>query len=255
MNLAEAFPRDRPALMPFLMSGHPTPDAFASNLEAAAEFADVIEVGVPFSDPIADGPIIQAAATTALKQGTTLANTLDILSARRTEKPVVLMLSFNQILAAGLDNFARRAAHARVSGAIIPDLPFEESAEVREALTRHGLVLIPMLAPTTRESRSSMILEHAEGFIYLISVAGVTGARDTLSPEVIKIARELRTRASVPVCIGFGISKPEHIRALGDTVDGVIVGSALIHALDEGRKVSDVLALLQHALLTVAIRS
>ena len=254
MNLANAF-TNRPALMPFLMSGHPTPDAFARNLEAAAEFADVIEVGVPFSDPIADGPVIQAAAATALKHGTTLASTLGVLAARKSETPVVLMLSFNQVLVAGPENFVRRAADARVSGAIIPDLPYEEATELRDVFTRQGLALIPMLAPTTAPDRAAAILAHATGFVYLISVAGVTGAREGLAPGLREYVTRARAQSPVPVCVGFGISKPAHIIELRDHADGFIVGSALIRAIDEGREVAEVLQPLREATLTTGAQS
>jgi tryptophan synthase alpha chain len=247
---ARARAENRRALMPFLMSGHPTREAFAANLDAASEFADVIEVGVPFSDPLADGPVIQAAAAQALKQGTTLAATLDVLRARREGPPVVLMLSVNQVLAGGVDAFARRAAEAGVSGAIVPDLPFEESAEARSVFTRQGLSLIAMLAPTTNGARMRAILKQAQGFVYLISVAGVTGTRDSFPPETIDYIRRARELSPVPVCVGFGISKPAHIEQLRDHDDGFIVGSALIRGLDEGRSVRDILAPLQAALTT-----
>ena len=245
--LARAFSKDRKALMPFLVSGHPTPAAFARNLQEAASFADVIEVGVPFSDPLADGPVIQAAAAQALKLGTTLRSTLDVLQAREAGPPVVLMLSFNQVLARGLDEFARLARDARVSGAIIPDLPFEESSAVRDVFTSQGLALVSMLAPTTAEERKRAILEKAKGFTYLISVAGVTGTRDSFPPETIEYIRRARELSPVPVCVGFGISKAQHIEQLRDHVDGFIVGSALIRGLDEGLGVADILSPLRKA--------
>jgi tryptophan synthase alpha chain len=245
--LVQAFSRGT-ALMPFLMAGHPTPAAFAANLAAAAEFADVIEVGVPFSDPLADGPVIQSAAAQALKHGTTLASTLDEIRSRKAGPPVVLMLSINQVLATGLEGFARRAAEAGVSGAIIPDLPFEESAQARDVFTRQGLALIAMLAPTTSEARMRAILKQAQGFVYLISVAGVTGTRDSFPPETIDYIRRACELSPVPVCVGFGISKPAHIEQLREHADGLIVGSALIRGLDEGRSVRDMLAPLKSAL-------
>jgi len=237
----------RAALMPFLMSGHPTAAEFERNLAAAAEFADVIEVGVPFSDPLADGPVIQAAAAAALKQGTTLAATLEVLGKRKAGPPVVLMLSVNQVLACGFEEFAKRAASAGVSGAIIPDLPFEESGQAHELFTRHGLALIAMLAPTTSEPRMRAILGQAQGFVYLISVAGVTGTRDGFPPETLAYIQRAREASRVPVCVGFGISTPAHIAQLKDHADGFIVGSALIKALDSGRPVAEVLAPLHDA--------
>jgi tryptophan synthase alpha chain len=252
--LDQAFNRTREegrrALMPFLMSGHPTREAFAANLAAAAEFADVIEIGVPFSDPLADGPVIQAAAAQALKQGATLASTLEVLRSRKSGPPVVLMLSVNQVLAAGFEGFAKRAAVAGVSGAIIPDLPFEESAPAREVFARQGLALISMLAPTTSEQRTRAILKQARGFVYLISVAGVTGTRDTFPVETLAYIRRAGELSEAPVCVGFGISKARHIEQLRDHADGFIVGSALIRGIDEGRSVAQILRPLREALTT-----
>lgn len=245
--LEAAFSSERKALLPFLMSGHPTPEAFESNLRAAAEYADVIEVGVPFSDPLADGPVIQAAAANALQHGTTLRSTLETLAARDDGPPVVLMLSINQVLAHGVEEFAVIASAAKVSGAIVPDLPFEHSADVREALGARNLALISMLAPTTEAARMQPILNQANGFAYLISVAGVTGTRNSYPPETIDYIRGAREMSKAPVCVGFGISKPQHIEQLRDHADGFIVGSALIRGLDEGRSVADVLQPLRQA--------
>ncbi|MCB9895709.1 MAG: tryptophan synthase subunit alpha [Planctomycetes bacterium] len=237
----------RKALVPFLMSGHPTPDQFARNLAEAGKYADVIEVGVPFSDPLADGPVIQAAAAEALKHGTTLASTLAAIAAREDGPPILLMLSCNQLLAHGLERVARRIVEAGASGAIVPDLPFEESTELREIFARHGLVLIAMLAPTTDAARKSAILRQAQGFAYLISVAGVTGARDAFPPETLDYIREAAQASSAPVCVGFGISKPQHVEQLREHADGFIVGSALIRAIESGGSVADVLAPLRQA--------
>jgi tryptophan synthase alpha chain len=237
----------RKALLPFLMAGHPTPQAFAHNLAQAGEYADVIEVGVPFSDPLADGPVIQSAAAQALKNGTTLAGTLEVLASRKAGPPVVLMLSVNQVLAGGLQRFAQRAADAGVSGAIIPDLPFEEQQDVREVFTRQGLALVSMLAPTTRHERAVDILRRAQGFAYLISVAGVTGAREGFAPETIEYIKRTAAQSPVPVCVGFGISRPQHIGQLREHADGFIVGSALIRGLNDGKAVREILAPLRAA--------
>lgn len=250
-ELTAAFERarseGRKALLPFLMAGHPTPKAFTRNLAEAADFADVIEVGVPFSDPLADGPVIQAAAAQALKHGTTLASTLEVLGSRKAGPPVVLMLSVNQVLAGGLQRFAQRAADAGVSGAIIPDLPFEEQHEAREVFTRQGLALVSMLAPTTRHERADAILRCAQGFAYLISVAGVTGAREGFASETIEYIKRAAAQSPVPVCVGFGIGMPQHIGQLREHADGFIVGSALIRGLNEGQAVREILAPLRAA--------
>lgn len=237
----------RKALLPFLMSGHPSPDAFANNLRQVAAYADVIEVGVPFSDPLADGPVIQHAAEVALRHRTTLSNTFATLASRDPGPPVVLMLSVNQVLARGIERFASDAAQAGVSGAIIPDLPHEEAADVRAQFARRGLSLIAMLAPTTPPARMAAILGQAQGFAYLISVAGVTGARQGCAAETADYIRRARELSTVPVCVGFGIGKPGHIHSLSGHADGFIVGSALIRAIDEGHSLGDVLAPLQDA--------
>lgn len=242
-----ALAEGRKALLPFLMSGHPTPDAFANNLREAASFADVIEVGVPFSDPLADGPVIQHAAEVALRNHTTLSRTLATLAARDPGPPVVLMLSVNQVLARGVERFAVDAAQAGVSGAIIPDLPYEEAVDVRAQFARQGLSLIAMLAPTTPPARMAAILGQAQGFAYLISVAGVTGARQGFATETVDYIRRARELSPVPVCVGFGIGKPEHVHSLGEHADGFIVGSALIRAMDEGLGVGHVLGPLRAA--------
>jgi len=244
---ARAAEEGRKALMPFLMSGHPANAAFESNLEAAGAIADVIEVGVPFSDPLADGPVIQAAAAQALAGGTTLAKTLDVLQRRRPGPPVVLMLSFNQVLAGGVERFVARAANAGVSGAIIPDLPFEEQGDLRELFASRDIALIPMLAPTTNEARMRAILERAQGFVYLISVAGVTGARDAYPAGTIDYIRKAQSLSPVPVCVGFGISKPAHIEKLYEHAEGFIVGSALVRGLERGESVARILKPLRAA--------
>ena len=244
---AAAHEQGRKALIPFLMSGHPTPDAFRANLREAARFADVIEVGVPFSDPLADGPVIQSAAAVALAHGTTLARTLHTIAESAVPVPVVLMLSVNQVLAHTPEGFARKAAHAGVCGAIIPDLPHEESAALRDVFTRQGLTLVPMLAPTTGPERMKAILAGATGFVYLISVAGVTGTRDSFPPATIAYVQQARKHAKVPLCVGFGISKPAHIHQLREHAEGFIVGSALLRAIDEGRSIESVLQPLREA--------
>ena len=250
-DLRNAFARvsqeSRKALLPFLMSGHPTPEAFAANLEAAGEFADVIEVGVPFSDPLADGPVIQEAGAQSLKNGTTLAATLETLRARKPGPPVVLMLSFNQVLAGGIEQFADRAVAAKVSGAIIPDLPFDEQDELRKMFAQREMALIAMLSPTTSEARMRQILTKAEGFAYLISVAGVTGTRDAFGEETVEYIRRAKSISPVPLCVGFGISKAQHIEQLRKSADGFIVGSALIRGLGQGSSVADILGPLRKA--------
>lgn len=270
--IAAAFDRARAAkrraLVPFLMSGYPTREGFRAALAEAAALADVIEVGVPFSDPLADGPVIQAAAAQALKQGTTLAQTLEDIVARTLEPqasargqapsltlraqsgtlpPVVLMLSINQVLAGGAQNFAQRLRAAGVAGAIVPDLPHEEAGSLRAEFAAHGLELLNMLAPTTSPERTKAIAQSARGFLYLISSAGVTGTRDSFPPETLAYIKRARELSRAPVCVGFGISRPEHVKQLADA-DGFIVGSALIKAQGEGRSIKEVLQPLRQSL-------
>lgn len=236
----------RRALVPFLMSGYPTREGFRAALVEAATMADVIEVGVPFSDPLADGPVIQAAAAQALKQGTTLAQTLqDVAGVKGT--PVVLMLSINQVLAGGTQHFVQRLKAAGVAGAIVPDLPFEEAGSLRAEFAAHGLELLNMLAPTTAPDRMKAIAHGARGFLYLISTAGVTGTRGTFPPETLAYIKRAKELARAPVCVGFGVSRPEHVKQLSDA-DGFIVGSALIKAQSEGRSIKEVLQPLQAVL-------
>jgi len=236
----------RRALVPFLMSGFPTREGFRAALAEAATLADVIEVGVPFSDPLADGPVIQAAAAQALKQGTTLAQTLEDVSSLKGP-PIVLMLSINQVLAGGAQSFAQRLKAAGVAGAIVPDLPFEEAGSLHAEFAAHGLELLNMLAPTTAPDRMKSIAQGARGFLYLISSAGVTGTRDSFPPETMAYIRRVKELSAAPVCVGFGISKPEHVKQLADA-DGFIVGSALIKVQSEGRSIKEVLQPLRDAL-------
>ncbi|MHC4839740.1 MAG: tryptophan synthase subunit alpha [Planctomycetota bacterium] len=237
----------RRALMPFLMSGHPTPEAFVDNLRKASQYADVIEIGVPFSDPIADGPVIQAASAMALQYGTTLQSTLDGIVASEIKTPVALMLGVNQVLAAGLDGFCERVRAAGVVGAIIPDLPMSGGVEIEKKLKSVGIDRIRFVAPTTSSQRREQVLRDANGFVYLISVSGTTGTRDTLDASIESYVAEVKAASPVPVCVGFGISKPEHIEKLRDHADGFVVGSAIIRAIDEGRDIGEVLAPLHAA--------
>jgi len=237
----------RKALMPFLMAGHPSREQFVRNLTEAARIADIIEVGIPFSDPLADGPVIQAAGNTALNNGTTFAAAVEMIREAKPAAPVVLMLSVNQVLAQGVTRFAARAAEAGVCGAIIPDLPFDDAGSVRDALRANGIALIAMVAPTTPYRRLEAILKAAEGFVYMISVAGVTGTRDHFERGTLEYMRRVRELSPVPVCAGFGISTPAHITQLADAADGFVVGSALIRAIDEGRDICAFLTTLRNA--------
>jgi len=234
-RLADAFARarseGRPALVTYLMGGDTSLEATEALLVALdLSGADVIELGIPFSDPIADGPVLQAAATRALRAGATLPKLLELMTRLKGKlhTPVVAMGYLNPLLAMGLDVFAAAAADAGLSGAIVPDLPLEEAEPLRTALGAHGLDLIPLVAPTTGSERMKAIAASATGFVYYVSVTGVTGARAELPTDVAERIAELRKASSAPVAVGFGIARPEQAAALRGIADGVVVGSALV---------------------------
>lgn len=226
----------RKALIPFLVSGYPTRERFREVLRTTAQFADVLEIGIPFSDPLADGPTIQAASSKALAQGVTLEGTFAELREHypKSGPPLVFMITYNQVLAA--KNFIARCNEHRASGLIVPDLPFEEAFELRAQCEKAGVALVNMIAPTTSESRARQIAASAQGFIYLISVAGTTGARGEFAPETLTYIQKTRALTDKPLCVGFGISKAAHIQQLRDHADGFIVGSALVNAIDAGKE-------------------
>ncbi len=225
----------RAALMPFLTMGFPERDSALELVPAVVEGgADLVELGVPFSDPLADGATIQAASQRALENGMTLALCLEqaaALRARGITVPFVLMGYYNPILQMGEAQFAERAAAAGIQGVIVPDLPPEEAGALQEALRRHGLDLIFLLAPTSDEERVRLVAQRASGFIYLVSLTGVTGARDRLPPGLEAFVARVRRATSLPLAVGFGISRPEHVAQVARVADGVIVGSALIRAI------------------------
>ncbi len=225
----------RTALIPYICVGHPdlaaTPEIASALIGAGA---DVVELGVPFSDPIADGPVIQRATHQALMQGTTVRDCLQVaarIRARHPDTPLVFMGYYNPILRFGLDAYARACADAGVDGQIVPDLPLEESDEFLAACRALGLDLIPLVAPTSSEERIAAIARQASGFIYCVSVVGITGARRDLSGDARALAARIRGHTDLPVAIGFGISEPEHVRQVARYADGAVVGSALVDAI------------------------
>jgi len=225
----------RAALMPYAMAGFPD---LESSLAVAAAYADcgadLVELGVPFSDPLADGPTIHAAATAALAAGATLDTALEVCQSIAERVPVVLMAYANMVLAqGGATEFSRRAAAAGASGAIVPDLPLEEAAEVSDALAAAGLALVPLVAPTTPEERRRRICAAAEGFVYVVSTVGTTGERERLPAGLSELVAATRAEAEVPVAVGFGIGTPEQAAQVGEIADGVIVGSRLVRAAGE----------------------
>lgn len=231
VEVAFAAARDegRAALMPYLMGGFPDQETATAIATAYADAgADLIELGVPFSDPLADGPVIHAADTAALAAGATLESVLETCASIGDRLPVALMCYANMVLAAGVDEFAAKAADARAAAVIVPDLPLEEQGEIGEALASHGLALVPLVAPTTPPERLATICAGAKGFIYVVSTRGVTGERQGLPPELAELAAAVKEEASVPAAVGFGISTPEQAAEVGAIADGVIIGSRLV---------------------------
>ncbi|MDO8184811.1 tryptophan synthase subunit alpha [Conexibacter sp. JD483] len=225
----------RAALMPYLMGGFPTLEASLAIGHAYADGgADLVELGVPFSDPLADGPVIHEAGTKALEAGATLASTLEVARELSQRLPVVLMTYANIVYGPGFEAFADKLVAHGVSGLIVPDLPLEEQPALLEVLDSRGLALVPLVAPTTPDERLARIGASARGFLYTVSVTGTTGERSGLSAGIGGVLTRAKEATPVPVAIGFGISTPEHARAAADAgAAGVIVGTRLVRAAAE----------------------
>jgi tryptophan synthase alpha chain len=221
--------------MPYLMGGYPD---MATSIEvgrACVEAgADLLELGIPFSDPLADGPVIHAAATAALASGATVHGVLEVCAELSAQVPVVLMVYANAIDAAGPARFAAMAADVGADGQIVPDLPHDEAGPTRSACDDAGLALVPLVAPNSTPERIADIGRDARGFIYTVSVAGTTGERSGLPPELGATVERVRASTDLPVAVGFGISTPEDARAVAEIADGVIVGSRIVRAAGEG---------------------
>jgi tryptophan synthase alpha chain len=236
-RIADAFAgareQSRAALMPYLMGGYPDQATATAVAEAYADSgADLIELGVPFSDPLADGPVIHAAGTAALAAGATIESVLETCAAVSGRVPVVVMCYSNMLLG-DPTLFASQLAEAGAAGAIVPDLPLEEATPVREALSERELALVPLLAPTTPPERRREICAVARGFVYLVSTVGTTGERASLPPELADLVRAAQEDAEVPVAVGFGISTPEQVATVGEVADGVIIGTRLVRAVGD----------------------
>jgi tryptophan synthase alpha chain len=224
----------RTALVPFITAGYPKPDAFADTLKAVASVGDVVEIGVPFSDPMADGMTIQRSSFLALQQGVSLRWIFDQLDAisGELETPLVMMSYLNPLLAFGYDALARRALAAGVCGFIVPDLPFEESAELRAALTEQGLGLIQLVTPATPDARLKMLCDESRGFVYAVTITGITGGDAKLPKNLTNYLARVTAVAKIPVCAGFGIRSRADVAAVGNHAAGAIVGSALVEVLE-----------------------
>jgi len=239
-TIAEAFARARAngrraALMPYLMGGYPDLETSrAIGVAYADGGADLVELGVPFSDPLADGPVIHAAGTVALRAGATLPRVLDVGRDIAARVPVVLMCYCNQVMSQGLERFLDALVAARISGLIVPDLPLEEATDVRPACRARGLAYVPLVAPTTPAERLERIGASASGFVYTVSLTGTTGERGDVAGGLATVIARAAAHTDVPVAVGFGISTPEQASATADAgAEGVIVGSRLVRAAGE----------------------
>jgi tryptophan synthase alpha chain len=222
---------NRKALMPFVTAGDPDLRFTADVLrELVRRGCHLCEVGIPYSDPIADGPVIQASYTRALAHQIKLADILAMLGevAPKVAAPLVTMVSYAIVYRHGLEKYVDEACERGVAGLIVPDLPVEESAQLAKVCSRCDLSLIQLVTPTTPRDRAVRITETSTGFLYYVSVAGITGERTAIPPELVENVGWLRTQTDLPICIGFGISHPEHVKLLAPVADGLIVGSAIV---------------------------
>jgi tryptophan synthase alpha chain len=224
-----------PAIVAFLTAGFPSREKFRQHLQAVAAGADVVEIGVPFTDPMADGVTIQRSSHAALAQGVSLRWIFSELEAMpRLKTPLLLMSYLNPLLAFGIKRLADAAAKAGVSGFIVPDLPLDESDEMRAALDVHQIALVQMVTPVTKPERMKQLCAGSQGFVYAVTMTGTTGKNVAVPTEVVHYLDRVRELASVPVCAGFGIRSREQVELLRGHVDGVVIGSALVEVLERG---------------------
>ena len=252
MNIRETFlhlrQKGEMALIPYLTAGYPTlVDSMAHVRLMAEHGADIIEIGVPFSDPIADGPTIQYSSQVALRQGVTVHDILSALHRIDVPLPIVLMSYLNPLLAYGRERLLGDMREAGVCGLIVPDLPLEEAQEWVEGSKANGISLVGMVAPTSTDERIEAIARHCDAFIYCVSVTGITGVRRDLHPGLEQLLTKVKSITDTPVAVGFGISNPEQIRALRGKADGVVVGSRLIEAVRNGESLADLIENLKDA--------
>jgi tryptophan synthase alpha chain len=230
------------ALIPYITVGYPT---IETTLKAVPLFAsigcDIIELGIPFSDPLADGATIQQASHEALRQGVTPKVCFEVTQKlrRQVEIPLVFMTYYNPVLKFGPEQFCSKCAETGIDGLIVPDLPPEEGRELEESTKRHGLDLVYLLSPASTEERIKLVANRSSGFIYLVSLTGVTGARGRLPAGLESFVGSVRKRTEKPLCVGFGVSSPEQAKRIAKVADGVIVGSRIIQLLDEDRSLKN----------------
>jgi len=233
--LRSAAAQGEPALVAYVTAGFPRRERFREEVRALSAAADVIEIGVPFTDPMADGVTIQRASLAALAQGVTLGWILDELEALRgLGTPLLLMSYLNPLLAFGIETLAVRAARAGVSGFIVPDLPLDESGELRGALEAQEMALVQMVTPVTEPARLRQLCAGSQGFVYAVTMTGTTGRSVAVPEEVLSYLDRVRASSRLPVCAGFGIRSREQVARLRGHVDGVVVGSALVEVLERG---------------------
>ena len=227
---------NRPGLVPFITAGYPDPDKFVETLKAVAEVGDVVELGIPFSDPMADGMTIQRSSFEALRKGVSLQWIFDQLEAAKDDidTPLVMMSYLNPLLAFGYDALADRALETGVCGFIVPDLPFEESEEIRAALEAKGLGLIQLVTPATPDDRLKTLCDASRGFVYAVTITGITGGDVGLPADLTDYLDKVANLSELPVCAGFGIREAQDVANVGAHAAGAIVGSALVEVLERG---------------------
>jgi tryptophan synthase alpha chain len=235
-RIQAAFPKDRPAVIAYVMAGDPSLEASFAHAKAILAEADALEIGVPYSDPVADGPVIERAGVRSLARGTTLTDCLALARRLRaaSPKPILLMTYYNPVLQRGLARFAQDARDAGVDGVILPDAPLEESGPAREALEKEGVALGQLASPASPPERLRRLAQATRGFLYVVSSFGVTGAREGLAPETADLVARVKA-LGVPFAVGFGVARPEDVRALAAAgAEGVVVGSAIVGRIERG---------------------
>jgi len=243
-RIASVFTRPKhTALIPYITVGYPSVETTLKVVPLlASSGCDIIELGIPFSDPLADGATIQRASYEALRQGVTSEVCFEVAQELRqqVEIPLVFMTYYNPVLKFGLEKFCSKCAEVGIDGLIIPDLPPEEGEELEQSTRRHGVDLIYLLSPASTEERIQLVASRSSGFIYLVSLTGVTGARNELPEELESFVAMVREKTEKPLCVGFGVSTPEQARRIAKVADGVIVGSRIIQLLDEDKSLKNV---------------
>jgi tryptophan synthase alpha chain len=230
-----------PALIPFITAGYPNAEDFKQTLFEISKKADVIEIGVPFSDPMADGVTIQRSSHMAIENGVTLKWIFNQLKEINLDTPIVLMSYLNPLYVFGMKELVKASLESGVDGFIVPDLPIEESEELNDRLSKEGLALIQLVTPATPKDRIEMITNQSSGFIYAVTVKGVTGGEEALSADVTDYLKQVQEISEIPVCAGFGIREKSDVEMLANHVDGIIVGSAIVETIEQGNSPTEFL--------------